>query len=186
MTDSLLEKYGANRFAPAGYADAAKGNLYGDFEDWLDTSLWPNVSGSANEPEGRFSEMDVEVSTDARASSLRYDVSLAKVTENRVLTGAGEPIKCHMEVELPSDMTYECGDYLAVLPLNSEKSVKRVMAHFGLPWDAVVTVKATGPSIIPKNVPLSAFDVLRSYVELSQPATKKVLYQIQLCRLAIY
>ncbi|KAK4947860.1 hypothetical protein LTR10_013368 [Elasticomyces elasticus] len=174
LTDALLTQYGAKRIAPAGYADAAKGNLYGDFEDWLDLSLWPNVSGQA-ENQQTTSEMDVEVSTNARASSLRYDVSIAKVTENRVLTGAGEPTKCHMEIELPSDMTYECGDYLAVLPLNSEKSVKRVMAHFGLPWDAVVTVKATGPSIIPKNVPLSAFDVLRSYVELSQPATKKVV-----------
>ncbi|KAI1612319.1 NADPH--cytochrome P450 reductase-like protein [Exophiala viscosa] len=175
LTDSLLAKYGARRIAPAGYTDAAKGNLYGDFEDWLDTSLWPNVSGQASDDSQPTIQMDVEVSTNARASSLRYDVSIGKVTENRVLTGAGEPTKCHMEIELRSDLTYECGDYLAVLPLNSEKSVKRVMAHFGLPWDAVVTVKATGPSIIPRNVPLSAFDVLRSYVELSQPATKKNL-----------
>lgn len=176
MTDELLSEYGAKRLAPAGYADAAKGNLYGDFEDWLDAALWPNLaSGHVSDlPE---QGMDIEISTNARASSLRYDVSLATVKENKVLTGKGEPTKCHMEIDLPSDTTYECGDYLALLPLNSEKNVKRIMAHFGLPWDAVVTVKSTGPSTIPANTPLSVFDVLRSYVELSQPATKKVCCQ---------
>jgi cytochrome P450/NADPH-cytochrome P450 reductase len=80
-----------------------------------------------------------------------------------------------MEIELPPDSTYQCGDYLAALPLNSEKRVKEIMAHFNLPGDAVITVKATGPSTIPTDCPLSVFDVLRSYVELSQPATKKNL-----------
>jgi cytochrome P450/NADPH-cytochrome P450 reductase len=182
-----MSNCGATLIAPAGYADAARGNLYGDFEDWLDI-FWAAESvrstPSSNNTQLQKDQlqedfggttMDIDISTDARASSLRYDVSLATVTENRVLTGPGEQqIKCHMEVELPPGTTYECGDYLAVLPLNSEKNVRRIMAHFGLPWDAVVTVKATGSSTIPANVPLSVFDVLRSYVELSQPATKKV------------
>ncbi|KAK5235129.1 hypothetical protein LTR47_003965 [Exophiala xenobiotica] len=175
LTDELLSRFGAKSLATAGFTDAAKGNLQGDFEDWLDTSLWPNLSPGQPNNDENAKAMHVEISTNARASSLRYDVSLAKVQENRLLTSKGEPAKWHMEIELPSNMTYECGDYLAVLPLNSEKSVKRIMAHFGLPWDAVMTVKATGPSIIPADVPLSAFDVLRSYVELSQPATKKNL-----------
>lgn len=170
-----MEKLGAQRIASAGFTDAAKGNMYGDFEEWLDTTLWANVLSGANE-EPLNESINVEISTNARASSLRYDVDLGTVKENRVLTKDGEPTKCHMEIELPSQITYECGDYLAVLPLNSEKNVKRIMAHFGLPWDAVITVKSTGPSIIPGNTPLSVFDVLRSYVELSQPATKKVRF----------
>lgn len=116
---------------------------------------------------------NVEVSTNARASSLRCDVKPALVKSNYVLTSNGEPTKRHMEIQLPSDCTYECGDYLAVLPLNSEKRVRRIMNHFGLPWDSVVTIKSDLPSVIPTNVPLSVFDVLRSYVELSEPATKK-------------
>ena len=168
-----MSKWGAKRIAPAGYADAAKGNLYGEFEDWLDASLWTNLS-SADQGDSHHSAINVEISTNARATSLRYDVNLASVTMNRVLTSGGEPTKCHMEIDLPSDTTYECGDYLAVLPLNAEKHVKQIMAHFGLPWDAVVTVRSTGPSIFPANTPLSVFEILRSYVELSQPATKKV------------
>ena len=79
------------------------------------------------------------------------------------------------KLSFPLNTSYECGDYLAILPLNSEKNVKQVMAHFALPGDTVVTINATGPSTIPANTPLSVFDVLRGYVELSQPATRKNL-----------
>ena len=88
-------------------------------------------------------------------------------------------MKCHMEIELPTGASYECGDYLAILPLNSEKRVRQILAYFGLPWDATITLQTTGPSTIPTNTPLSAFDVLRSYVELSQPATKKVSLRVK-------
>ena len=147
--------------------------MYGDFEDWLDNSLWKNLAVEDNNRVDTATH--VEISTNTRASNLRYDVSLAKVNENRLLTAKGEPEKCHMEVELPSDATYQCGDYLAVLPLNPERTVKQILTHFGLPGDAVITIKATGPSTIPANSPLSVFEVLRSYVELSQPVTKKSL-----------
>jgi cytochrome P450 / NADPH-cytochrome P450 reductase len=156
-----------------GLSDASKGNMYGDFENWLDASLWPNLHCEDSIEPGPVS--NVEISTNARASNLRYDVHMATVKENSVLTAEGQPTKCHMEIELPPDSAYQCGDYLAVLPLNSEKKVKEIMAHFNLPGDAVITIKATGPSTIPTNSPLSVFDVLRSYVELSQPATKKTL-----------
>lgn len=147
--------------------------MYSDFEEWMDSALWTSLA--PNEVSGGpIPTTTIEVSTNARASSLRYDVSVARVKENRVLTHAGEPIKCHMEIQLPSEMSYECGDYLAVLPLNSEVRVRQVLAHFGLPWDTTITLQTSGPSSIPPNTPLSAFDVLRSYVELSQPATKKV------------
>ncbi|OQV02349.1 Oxidoreductase NAD-binding domain-containing protein [Cladophialophora immunda] len=174
LADQLLEEHGAKRIAPSGFTDASKGNMYGEFEEWLENTLWTELS-SGQSGTAPAEAPHVEISTSARASSLRYDVFLATVKENRVLTVEGEPTKCHMEIELPPHAAYECGDYVAVLPLNSEKNVKRIMAHFGLPGDAVVTIKSSGPSTIPANTPLSAFDVLRSYVELSQPATKKGL-----------
>jgi cytochrome P450/NADPH-cytochrome P450 reductase len=164
---------GAQRIVSAGFTNIAKGNVFGDFEDWLDGSLWPALVSKTEDTVA--SSVETEISTQARASSLRYDINVGIVKEVKKLTAAGEPAKFHLEIQLPSDMsTYECGDYLAVLPLNPEKLVRRVMAHFHLPWDAVITLKTTGPSTIPSNIPLSVYDVLRSYVELSQPATKKV------------
>ena len=173
-----MSDWGAHRLAAAGFTDAAKGNMYGDFEDWLEDKFWPALMsshGGVKDAEQDISSAEVEIATNARASSLRYDVSLATVIENRRLTAEGESEKRHMEIQLPSDSDYQCGDYLAVLPLNSDESVRRVMKHFQLPWDATITVKSAGLSTIPSNTPLSIYDVLRSYVELAQPATRKTL-----------
>lgn len=174
LTDKLMEEAGARRIAPIGLSDVSQGNIFGHFEDWEDEVLWPRLTVHDNVSHHDFS-VSAEISTNARASSLRHDVSIGTVKENRSLTAPGEPPKWHMEVQLPSDITYECGDYLAVLPLNSDKSVQRVMAHFQLPWDAVMTLGTNGttPLMFPQDTPLSIFDVLRGYVELAHPATKK-------------
>ena len=174
LVDGLMEEHGAKRIAPIGLTNVAKGNLFGDFEDWLDETLWPALHSKQGSDHAE-NAVHAEISTQARASSLRYDVNIGKVLKVQKLTGEGEAPKYHVEVQLPSKSTYECGDYLAVLPLNPDKTVRRVMSHFQLPWDAVITLKTSGPSTIPTNTPLSVYDVLRSYVELSQPATKKSL-----------
>ena len=179
LTDKLMADAGAHRIAPMGLSDVANGNVFGDFEDWEDEVLWPQLTmkDSDSEVTPHDSSLNGEISTNARASSLRHDVAIGTVVDHRLLTAAGEPAKWHMEVQLPSDSTYECGDYLAILPLNSDKHAHQVMTHFQLPWDAVITLKANGsrPSLIPAQTPHSIYDVLRSYVELSQPATKKAL-----------
>lgn len=172
MTDATLADKGAHRLAPIGLTDVSKGNIFGDFDDWLDTHLFPGVGSTSRSQADTVT--NVEISTSARASSLRHDISLGKVKSIRKLTADGEPVKLHMEVQLPSNSTYECGDYLAVLPMNPDKVVRRVLAHFQLPWDATITLQEGAHSSLPTGSELSVYDVLRSYVELSQPATKKV------------
>lgn len=176
LTNQLMAEAGAERIAPIGFSDASAGSVYSDFEDWEDGVLWPQLT-LVKDVDYHDIAISAEISTNSRASSLRYDVSVATVNSNAILTAEGEPIKRHMEVQLPLLSDYQCGDYLALLPLNSEKSVQRIMTHFKLPFDAVIAFKGseTGSSAIPNNTPLSIFDVLRSYVELSQPCTKGAL-----------
>jgi cytochrome P450/NADPH-cytochrome P450 reductase len=177
LANKLMADAGAHRIAPIGFSDVADGNVFGDFEDWEDEVLWPQLSSNTKDLDHHDNPITAEISTDKRASSLRYDVFVGTVKSNKTLTADGEPVKRHMEVQLQTLSEYECGDYLAILPLNSEKSVQRVMTHFKLPFDAVITFKGneTGSSAIPNNTPLSIYDLLRSYVELSQPATKGAL-----------
>ncbi|KAE9973469.1 hypothetical protein EG327_009087 [Venturia inaequalis] len=177
LTNKLMAEAGADRIAPIGFSDVSAGSVYADFEDWEDEVLWPQLTSDIDVDHHDIA-ISADISTNSRASSLRYDVSVATIISNTILTADGEPTKRHMEVQLPSLSEYECGDYLAVLPLNSEKSVQRIMTHFKLPFDAVITFKGgaeTGSSAIPNNTPLSIYDVLRSYVELSQPCTKGAL-----------
>ena len=50
-----------------------------------------------------------------RAEALRQaGTGLGKVIENRVLTKPGYGEKRHIEFELPEDVTYRAGDYLAM------------------------------------------------------------------------
>jgi len=83
------------------------------------------------------------------------------------------PSKRHLEIALPEGMTYRCGDYLAVLPTNPSESVRRVLARFGLDFDSQMVIETSSFTPLPTNRPVSVQDVLTSYVEIAQPATRK-------------
>ena len=177
MTDKLLEEHGANRLAERGYADAAAGDMFNDFDRWEDEVLWPAIKrdfgGSDNELEA-VSGLNVEINPSCRRSYLNQDVQEAIVMEVKVLTGEQESAKKHVEVKLPTGMEYKAGDYLAVLPLNHAQTVRRVFKRFGLAWDAGVRITPGQSTVLPMNRQTSVFDLLTAYVELSQPATHKV------------
>ncbi|KAF2809760.1 cytochrome P450 [Mytilinidion resinicola] len=182
LIESLLESHGATKFADRGCANAAQGDIFSDFDAWADHTFWPSLlstfgSNASNEEAGVAapprSKVEMEISTDMRSSQLQQSVLQGTVVSAKILTSPGEPEKRHLEVQLPEGTEYEAGDYLAVLPLNPDESVKRVLARYALPWDATVTVKSGGPVNLPENTPMSAFKLLEGFVELSMPATKK-------------
>ena len=154
--------------------------MFSDFDTWADQVFWPSVvsnfgaRSADSAPAPAEMKVEMEISTKSRALQLQQDVQQGTVTAAKVLTAPGEPQKRHLEIKLPEDMEYEAGDYLAILPLNPDDSVRRVLAKFSLPWDATVTIKSGGPVNLPDNKPVSAFDLLKGYVELSVPVTKKV------------
>lgn len=171
----MLEERGANRLSERGLSDVADNDVFNDFEKWEDKNFWPIIkkifgSEAGNEDMGG---LDIEVSTTLRSSHLRQDVKEAVVVKNELLGTGTEAPKRHIELKLPTDMMYRAGDYLAVLPINHVSVVRRVIKRFRLPWDAFVTVKA-GESYLPVGQPMSVFDVLSAYVELSQTATRRV------------
>ncbi|KAI9715467.1 MAG: hypothetical protein M1812_005943 [Candelaria pacifica] len=181
LIDTLFEERGATRIATRGYADAAAGDMFNDFDGWEDKTLWPGIEtafGGSNKVSDETSGLDVEITTQTRPSNLRQDVHTAIVLDAKCLTGDGVPPKRHIQFKLPTDMSYKAGDYLAVLPLNMSKNVRRVIKRFGLPWDAMMTIKSKRSTQLPTDGPISIFDVLASYVELSQPATVKNIIAI--------
>jgi cytochrome P450/NADPH-cytochrome P450 reductase len=183
LVDSTLEKTGATRLAPMGLADVASGDVFTDFETWEDEILWPSLakkyhaeakSVSKAKPRG----FDVLVSS-PRKTTLRQDVKEAVVIDAKVLTKGGSPeshaIKKHVEIKLPEGVTYKSGDYLAVLPINPKSSVDRAMRLFKLARDVHLVITTTDQhTSLPLNESTPAYEILSSYVELSQPATKRV------------
>ncbi|KAK0952507.1 hypothetical protein LTS01_024796 [Friedmanniomyces endolithicus] len=178
--DALLEQHGGSRMCARGSADAAKGDMMSAFQSWEDDVFWPAVqkkygvsdADGASEAVGQGLTISV---TSQRASRLRADVSEAKVVETRLLTAPGVPEKRHIELQLPSEMTYRAGDYLAVLPLNPTETVHRVLSRqaFSLAWDALLQIDSKSNTTLPTEHPISAYDLFSAYLELSQPATKR-------------
>lgn len=111
-----------------GSADASEGHTADDFDKWSDL-FWAAVSKEYGVSEGQTMQsqgLDIEIETDTRVNHLRQDLGEGLVLDNRVLTALDEPAKRHIEIQLPTGMGYTAGDYLAVLPVNNDKTVKAV------------------------------------------------------------
>ncbi|EMD34553.1 hypothetical protein CERSUDRAFT_75518 [Gelatoporia subvermispora B] len=179
LCDALLAERGAERLAPRGEGDAASGDFFESFDAW-EAQLWDALSKKYQTATTDIttSGLSVEIvdSGTTRAKILRQaDATIGTVVENRILTAPGAPVKRHIEFELPEHMTYRAGDYLAIIPINPARDVRRVLARFGLSAEQEIVVSSTGPTSLPTNKAVSLFTLLSGYVELAQPATKRDL-----------
>ncbi|KAK2016912.1 cytochrome P450 [Colletotrichum eremochloae] len=179
LVDASIEERGGHRIIPIASTDAKDRDMFSDFEAWEDNDLWPAlVKKFGGRPESEDSStpqagLSVSFST-PRTSTLRQDVRDALVIDSRSLVnGDLGSVKRHLEVQLPSNVRYKAGDYMAVLPHNPKDTVARVMRRFHLTWDSHVTIQASGPTTLPTDVSIPVSDVLSSYVELCQAASRR-------------
>jgi cytochrome P450/NADPH-cytochrome P450 reductase len=178
LVDGTLEKLGATRIVDMGLTDASQNMVFSDFETWEDDILWPALEARFQPRHSRKSNgkrLSVK-SHGIRTLTLRQDVKEATVVSTKTLTSNinVKSKKKHIEVQLPKGTQYKAGDYLAVLPINPHEVVRRVLRRFRLPMDAHLEILGNTPATLPTDTLVSAMDVLSSYVELSQPATKRV------------
>jgi hypothetical protein len=165
-----------------GLTDASQNMVFSDFETWEDDILWPGLE-TRYQPERSRKSKDKGLSVKSckvRTLALRQDVKEATVVSTKTLTSNinVKSKKKHIEIQLPKGTQYQAGDYLAVLPINPYEVVRRALRRFRLPMDAHLEVLSGTPTALPSSTLLSAMDVLSSYVELSQPATKRVRKRI--------
>lgn len=174
LIESELLSKGANPLTTRGESDVGGGNVFDDFDSWQDEKLWPALSSESDADAVELSGgLDMELSTTARATHLRHNVQEAMVLENELLTTPETPEKRHTEFKLPTSLAYEAGDYLALLPVNNVATISRVLRRFGLPWDAMMTLRKGTHTTIPTETAMAVTAVLGAYVELSSPATRK-------------
>lgn len=176
--DAALAAAGAKRLVERGEADSG-GDFFGAFDAWHAT-LWPALAKAFGKPDAAPIELrglDIQFVDESRESSLRLpELKPGTVVENRELVDMSAPkarSKRHIEFALPAGMTYRAGDYLAVLARNPQNAVERVLRRFGLAGDRLVVIARGATSAgLPTDRPVSCRDLLSSYVELSQPATR--------------
>lgn len=176
---------GATRLKDRGEANA-RGDFFGDFDRWY-ADFWPQVGaafGQAARTPASLPVLEVEFIQGVRDPLIRqHNLQMGTLVDNRELVNMAAPgatSKRHFEVALPDGMTYRTGDYLAVLPLNPPENVDRAVRRFGLAYDAQLVIHAS-PGVetyLPTNQPVTAGELLTSYVELAQPTTRKQIEQL--------
>ena len=179
--DRALTAAGSTALVPRGEADA-RGDFFGDFERWYAT-FWEPVDralGVKTEALDDRPLYDVEVVPSAALElASRAGLSLATVVENRELVDMTSPLgrsKRHVVVALPEGVSYEAGDYLAVLPENPPEVIERAARRFGLTRDAAVVLRSSRGAMaasLPIDRPLSVGELLARHVELGSPATRR-------------
>lgn len=178
LVDELLGKRGGRALLPRGEGDAGGSEMFNHFDDWED-SLFKTLTGEHHTKSSK-SVSSIEIQETApvteRAATLRQaDAALGEVIANNILTAPGKPVKRHLEFELPSNQMYSAGDYLAILPINPDRDVKRVLSRFKLLGEQEITVSSKIPTSLPIGKSITISGLLSGYVELSQPATPRHL-----------
>ncbi|KAG9088707.1 hypothetical protein FS749_001950 [Ceratobasidium sp. UAMH 11750] len=178
LIDATLEKRGATRLLERGEADAGGDMFTQSFEEWED-KLWKTLAKDygVKAQEGAPApgvEVQLVGSATDRAATLRQPESrLGLVVENRVLTAEDAPVKRHIEFQLPEDMSYQSGDYLAILPSNPPEYVRRVLARFKISPEQEIVLNVSGPTTLPTGRQVSISEVLSGFVEIGQVATQR-------------
>ncbi len=190
LIDEQLKAHGARSVYDRGEGDA-RSDLDGQFEKWFakvsaasakEFGLDSAITRSADD-EPLYSIEPVAPTT-VNAIVATGGVSAMKVLANNELqnkSGANPSDRStrHIEVQLPSNLTYRVGDHLSVVPRNDPALVDSVARRFGfLPADQIrLQIPEGRRAQLPVGEVISVGRLLTEFVELQQIATRK---QIQI------
>ena len=190
VIDEQLAKHGAKAACARGEGDA-RDDLDGQFETWF-TSLRAlaveefgvktGFARDANdEPLYKVEPVAQSVVNTIAASGGAVPIKILANNELQKRDGANPSDRstCHIEVELPENVSYRVGDHLSIVPRNDPVLVDAVARRFGfLPADQVrLQVAAGRRAQLPTDNAVSVGRLLTEFVELQQVATRK---QIQI------
>lgn len=175
---------GGSRLVERGLGNAAAAELFEEFDDW-ETKFLGSIKDGETSINGNGSidvkpTLSVRVDTTRREKVLQLDEMVsATIVSNDIISGKpdgeagkGYNTKRHIEISLPKGVTYQSGDYLAILPTNPDQTVRRALRRFNLHPDDLLTITGRGRNL-PLDTPVSAHELLSGFVELGQPATKR-------------
>ncbi|HEY4603489.1 MAG TPA: flavodoxin domain-containing protein, partial [Blastococcus sp.] len=183
LLDAQLEAHGGHRVRPRGEGNAA-GDFDAQYRAWH-AGLWHDLAAALGLP----SDVGAAPAAGPRLSVtltnrqltnpviMSYRARPAQVRANReLLTAAADSNRStrHIEIGLPSDVSYRPGDHLGVLPRNSIDLIRRVIARFGLDAGQWITIIPNGGTHthLPIDEPAPLLGVLGSCVELQDVATR--------------
>ncbi len=190
LIDEQLAAHGGRSVYERGEGDA-RSDLDGQFESWFaklaplatkEFGIDSNFSRSADD-EPLYTIEPVAPSAVNAIVALGGVASMKLLAnselQNKMGANPSDRSTRHIEVQLPSDITYRVGDHLSVVPRNDPALVDSVARRFGfLPADQIRLQVAEGRRAqLPVGDTVSVGRLLSEFVELQQVATRK---QIQI------
>jgi cytochrome P450 / NADPH-cytochrome P450 reductase len=175
LIDRLVSAEGATMIVPTVLGNVSQ-DIFGTFDDFTD-NLWKTLSSTAGKKGSAMNEkLKLEVTLDRPELLGEKQISLGTVRRHVQLakTSVG-PEKRLMEVELPDEMSYQCGDYLVVLPTNRAVDVRRILTHFGIAPDVMIKLSGTNKTFLPTHHPEYAYALLTAYLEIETMVSRKQL-----------
>jgi cytochrome P450/NADPH-cytochrome P450 reductase len=151
LIDAQLEKHGAKRMYRRGEGDA-RGDFDSDYHAWY-SPLWSAV---------------------ATELKLPMTVHINRELQNRDCERPSERSTRHLEIALPSGVTYNTGDHLGIVPRNGLAQLRRVLLRFKLDPGLYLTITphTNASTYLPVNEPVPLIGVLANRVELQDVATR--------------
>jgi cytochrome P450 / NADPH-cytochrome P450 reductase len=81
----------------------------------------------------------------------------------------------HIEISLPSGVSYSAGDHLGIVPRNGLEAIRRVLTRFKLDPTLYATIspRANADTPLPVNEPVPLLGILGNRIELQDVATRE-------------
>lgn len=179
--DEQLAIKGAERLTERGEGDASD-----DFEEayeewreqlWNDVADYFNLDIKGNETSASTLSFEYVGSGAVATLTKVHSTFTAQVDKNKELQ---QPCSArstrHLEISLPSNVTYKEGDHLGVIPINYPELVNRVLTRFQLNGSHFIRLTSDNKKLV--HLPLGrtvSINELLQFVELQEPVTRHQL-----------
>ena len=108
-------------------------------------------------------------------SAVAMTVRMNRELQRRDCERPSERSTRHIEIALPSGVSYSAGDHLGIVPRNGLEPIRRVLMRFKLDPSLYVTItpRANADTHLPVNEPVPLLGVLANRIELQDVATRE-------------
>jgi cytochrome P450/NADPH-cytochrome P450 reductase len=186
LIDAELEKHGGKRIYKRGEGDA-RGDFDRDYRAWYG-ELFPSLANALDLPattaEAKTAGPRISVSFVSRLATSpimrSYSAVAMTMRMNRELQRhdcepPSERSTRHIEIALPSGVSYNAGDHLGIVPRNGLEAIRRVLIRFKLDPSLYATIspRANADTHLPVNEPVPLLGILGNRIELQDVATRE-------------
>lgn len=204
LKKKLVTEGGAKLLGEVGAGDDSIGSTEEEYVSWKETAFEIiekefNLTGGEDAPfEPMYEYVNYEGSEDTvfqgelnknyltadKKHLGPFDQSypfLANVLESRELCDPESGRNCvHMEFDISgSNIKYETGDHLGVIPQNAKEHVSKFLSTLGLNGDEVFDLKLKDPtSTLPFPVPTNIETAVTNYLEITGPVSRQMITQL--------